>query len=258
MERIDNIGFGNLRLIQEPKEFCYGVDAVLLADFAAKGYKRSLNENTSNTANFSNTANTIVDLGTGTGVIPLILSHKTKSEHIVGIEIQENSYNLAVKNSQINNLQRRVSFINGDVKDVGIVWGKELKETVDMVVSNPPYFKAGGGIISATSAKSIARHEISADLGDFMACGAYLLKPMGEFFMVHRPSRLVDICASSRAVGLEPKEICFVSPKKDEPPNILLIRMVKGGGRELKFLPNMAVYNDEGNYTSELLEAYKD
>ncbi len=243
-ERLDEIGFGDLKLIQKPKDFCYGVDAVILADFAVKNLKKK--------------PNTVVDLGTGTGILPLILSHKTTAESIIGVEIQEDSFLRAQRNSKLNNLDERVSFINGDIKDFNVGWGLNLKGSVDVVVSNPPYFISGGGIINDLAPKTIARHETTAGLKDFMACASYLLKEKGDFFMVHRPSRLADICCYGRECGLEPKDMCFVSPTADSIPNILLVHFVKGGGKEIKFKKPLAVYDGNGNYTDELLEAYKD
>ncbi len=243
-ERVDEIGFGDLKLIQKPKDFCYGVDAVILADFAVKNLKRM--------------PKTIVDLGTGTGILPLIMSCKTEAEKIIGVEVQEDSFLRAQRNSKFNNIEDRVSFINGDVKDYSTSWGTDLKGTVDLVVSNPPYFISGGGIINDLAPKTIARHETTAGLREFMACASYLLKPRGDFFMVHRPSRLADICCYGREHGLEPKGMCFVSPTIDSIPNILLVHMVKGGGKELKFHKPLAVYDGQGNYTEDLLEAYKE
>lgn len=242
-ERVDKIGFGDLKLIQKPKDFCYGVDAVILADFAVKNRKKK--------------AETIVDLGTGTGILPLILSHKTDASKIVGVEVQEDSFLRAKKNAAFNDLEDRISFIHGDVKDYES-WGAGLKGSVDVVLSNPPYFISGGGIKNDLAPKTIARHETTAGLRDFMACAAYLLGARGDFFMVHRPSRLVDICCYGREFGLEPKDMCFVSPSAEEIPNILLVHMVKGGGKELKFQKPLSVYNKDGSYTQQLLEAYKD
>lgn len=242
-ERVDKIGFGDLKLIQKPKDFCYGVDAVILADFAVKNRKKK--------------AETVVDLGTGTGILPLILSHKTEASRIIGVEVQEDSFLRAKKNASFNNLEERISFIHSDVKDYES-WGAELKGSVDVALSNPPYFISGGGIKNDLAPKTIARHETTAGLRDFIACAAYLLGARGDFFMVHRPSRLVDICCYGREFGLEPKDMCFVSPSAEEVPNILLVHMVKGGGKELKFQKPLSVYNEDGSYTQQLLEAYKD
>lgn len=242
-ERVDKIGFGDLKLIQKPKDFCYGVDAVILADFAVKNRKKH--------------SETVIDLGSGTGILPLILSHKTEASRIIGVEVQEDSFLRAERNAAFNKLEERISFINGDVKDYES-WGVELKGSADVVLSNPPYFISGGGKKNDLAPKTIARHETTAGLRDFMACAAYLLGARGDFFMVHRPSRLVDICCYGREFGLEPKDMCFVSPNIEEIPNILLVHMVKGGGKELKFQKPLSVYNKDGSYTQQLLEAYKD
>lgn len=242
-ERLDEIGFGGLRLIQKPEEFCYGVDAVILADFASKYSRKSFRS--------------AVDLGTGTGIIPLILSYKTGIPSIQGVEVQDASFGRAVRNSALNGLEGRVGFIHGDVKDYKTGWGKELQGTVDLVTSNPPYTAGSSGLTSSNPAKLIARHETTASLEDFMKCAAYILRDKGEFFMVHRPSRIVDICCLGRQYGLEVKELQFVSPNREGKPNILLVHMVKGGGREVKMLPPLYVYNMDGSYTDELRKAYK-
>lgn len=167
-ERIDNIGFGDMKLIQKPEEFCYGVDAVILADFAA-GYHKGKTD-------------IVVDLGTGTGVIPLILSYKLDCVKIYGVELQPDSWERACRNAENNGLTDRIEFLNFDVKDIGESWGTELRGNADIVVSNPPYFKSGGAIKNDTAAKTIARHETSAGINDFLASASYLLKPKGELF----------------------------------------------------------------------------
>lgn len=243
-ERIDNIGFGGLKLIQDPEEFCYGVDAVILADFAA----RSL----------SGKPKSIVDLGTGTGIVPLILSHKTDAPQIIGVELQAASFARAQKNVQLNGLQGRLKFVNCDVKNVADREGclGFLRGKADAVTTNPPYMVNLGGITNYNTAKAIARHETTAGLKDFLACAAALLKPKGDLFMVHRPSRLADICCYARENRLEPKELCFVSPNVRKAPNIVLVHCVKDGGRELKILDPLFVYDENGNYTQELRKCY--
>lgn len=242
MERIDNIGFGNLKLIQNPEEFCYGVDAVILADFA-KTFSDLKEESLA------------FDLGTGTGVIPLIISEGTNGK-IIGVEIQKDSFELAEKNAKINGLEDRISFLNQDVKDYED-WGEKYKSAVDIVTTNPPYMSGSSGLKNDNSAKLIARHETTADLEDFIKASAYLLKDRGDLFMVHRPSRLVDIFAYGRKYKLEAKEIKFISPKKDETPNIILVHMIKNGGKELKILPTLAVHDEDGGYTLELKKCYE-
>ncbi len=242
-ERIDNIGFGELQLIQEPSEFCYGVDAVILADFAARHATSPINR--------------AMDLGTGTGVIPLILSYKTEAEMIAGLEIQEGSYQRAVRNAELNGLSHRICFYKGDVKTAAKDELRHLAGKMDTVTSNPPYMEKTGGLKCANDAKSIARHETTAGLEDFMACAAAFLKPKGDFFMVHRPSRLADICCFARKYGLEPKDLCFVSPDIRKAPNIILVHCVKGAGRQLRILDPLYVYNEDGTYTDKLRECYK-
>lgn len=234
-ERLDEIGFGGLKLIQKPEEFCYGVDAVILADFAAKKNPRR-----------------IVDLGTGTGVIPLVLSHKTGAEQIYGIEYQEASRQRAVRNAELNGLSGRLSFIQANVADFN-----RLKGWADAVTANPPYMAGRGGLINSNSAKAIARHETVGTLEDFISCACRLLKDKGDFFMVHRPSRLVDIFALCRSCALEPREMRLVAPIKGRPANIVLIHCVKGGGRELRILPELYVYQDKGVYSDDIQRIYE-
>lgn len=236
-ERIDSIGFGGYRLIQNPDQFCYGIDAVLLADFALAKKEDS-----------------ILDLGTGTGVIPLILYHKSKSQRIVGLEKQKDSYELACRNANINGLSEFLHFVHGDVVDAKMYF-KEGE--FSLVVSNPPYTEKGRGPKSPSSAKGMARHETTAGIVDFIKAAHYLLAPKGSFCLVHRPSRLVDIMVTCRHYQLEPKRIRFVAPAPGEPPNIFLLQCVKHGGKELMFEPSLFVRNEEGVYSSDLDKIYE-
>lgn len=234
-ERIDNIGFSDLKLIQKPDEFCYGVDAVILADFASR-----------------KKAKHIVDLGTGTGIIPLIISHKTEAEFIYGVEYQKDSFDRAMRNVELNGLVGRVDFINANVAEFD-----GLKEWADVVTTNPPYMVSNGAITNENSAKTIARHETVGSLEDFVKCAAGILKNKGDFYMVHRPSRLVDIFYLCREYRLEPKELRFVAPKAGDTPNIVLIHCVKNGGVELKILDELYVYEEKGVYSSEIQKIYE-
>lgn len=236
MERIDDIGFGGLKLIQDTTEFCYGVDAVLLADFASKVCKPQ--------------PLIIADMGTGTGVIPLMLSHMTTATKIIGIEIQERSFELANRNVKLNNLDEKIEIICADVADAQLL--KDKIETFDLVVSNPPYVKKNGGIINDSNAKMIARHETTADLDDFVRTAANLLKPTGNFCMVHRPDRIVDICELCRKHRLEPKNMRFVSPNKNKAANILLVHCVKYGNANLNLFDPLYIYDEVGEYTHEI------
>ena len=239
--RLDDTGFGGIHIYQNPQEFCYGVDAVLLADFAS-GSPAARREKSR-----------IIDLGTGTGIVPLILSHKTKAGKIYGVEVQEASWQLAEKNREYNNLTDRLEFIKSDIKELDEVH----REGFDIVTSTPPYTAGNCGIESANRAKMIARHETTADLDDFIARAAWLLKDKGDFYMVHRPGRLIDICESCRKHRLEPKELRFVSGKPMDKPNILLVHCVKNGNRQLKVLDPLAVRNEDGDYTEEICEIYE-
>ena len=241
MERIDEIGFDELRLIQDTNEFCYGVDAVLLANFAAKLCKPAPLK--------------ILDIGTGTGVIPLMLSHMTNAEEIVGIEVQKRSFELAARNVSLNNLEKRLKMINADVSEPNLL--KEQKATFDLVVSNPPYVKKSGGIVNDADAKMIARHETTATLEDFISLASRLLKRAGSLCIVNRPDRIVDICDLCRKHKLEPKHMRFVSPDKNKAPNILLVHSVKQGNFGLKMLDPLYIYNEVGEYTDELREIYE-
>lgn len=253
-ERIDNIGFGDLRLIQRPEDFCYGVDAVILADFASRCEPK-----------------TAIDLGTGTGIIPMILNHKTDAERIVGIEVQKESYELACRSAVLNGLSERVRFVRGDVSSAEVLklageltLGNRQKngknagfEGVDMVCSNPPYMVGSHALINKNPAKTIARHETTAGVEEFIKAAGTLLRDRGHFYMVHRPSRLVDIMYFARKYKLEPKELRFVCPRENAEANILLVHCVKNGGAELKVLKNLYVYGGDGEYTDEINEIYE-
>ncbi len=242
-ERIDNIGFGNLKLIQQPEEFCYGVDAVILSDFAAGCDPK-----------------TAVDLGTGTGIIPLILSYKTNASRIVGLEVQPASYDRACRSVEMNKLAERLRMVCGDVKDTAVAGllleAADSAEGVDLVTCNPPYMISGGALTSANPAKAIARQENLATLQDFVMAAAKLLKRRGHFYMVHRPSRLVDIMCSLREHKLEPKEMRMVAPKPGAEPNIVLIHAIKDAGAELKVLDTLFVHEPGGGYTKEINDIY--
>ena len=241
-ERIDNIGFGGLQLIQKPDEFCYGVDAVILADFAAKC-----------DPHFA------VDLGTGTGIIPLILSAKTDAQRVVGLEYQEGSFGRACRNVELNGLSKRLGMVRGDVKDPEAIERVKAAlgdEEADLVTCNPPYMESGSALTSANEAKAIARQECIAGLNDFVAAAAKLLGRRGHFCMVHRPSRLADIICALRANNLEPKEMTLVAPKPGTEPNIVLLHAIKGAGAELKVTDTLFVRDESGEYSKEINRIY--
>ena len=236
-ERIDDMGFDSLYLIQKPDDFCYGIDAVLLADFAKLKHNAH-----------------VVDLGTGTGAIPLILSRKYQKARIIGVEIQNDACERAVRSVELNGLSERITIFRADVKELS---GVLPQGTFDAVLSNPPYNSQGDALQSESEAKRIARHETTATLEDFMAAAAELLKDRGEFYLVHRPARLVDIFTVGRALRLEPKEIRFVHPSVSKAPNIVLVKCVKNGGAELRFREPLYVYDKDGGYTEEVKRIYE-
>jgi tRNA1Val (adenine37-N6)-methyltransferase len=234
-QRIDEIGFGGKRLKQDKNAFCYGIDAVLLADFCEAGDGEK-----------------ILDLCTGNGVIPVILSALSRPSEIVGIDFQEAAVLLAEENAALNGLDN-LRFICADIaEDKGL----PLDASFDLVSCNPPYFEKGRGLVSSASAKLVARHETTASLEDFVVAAAAALKNGGRFCMVHRPSRLADIMETVRKHGLEPKRLRMVAPYIKEAPNILLIECIKGAGKELKILPELVVRTEDGQFTEEIKRIY--
>mgnify|MGYP000868983970 CR=1 FL=1 len=236
-ERIENIQFGDLKLIQNLDWFCYGVDAVLLADFcrAKRGWR-------------------IADLGTGTGIIPLILHHIYDPSHIIGIEIQDEVADMARRSVLLNNLQDTIQILNMDLNEAP---QKLTIKDYDLVVSNPPYMAKNEGIINTDDIKALSRHEIKASVEDVIAVAYDLLKPHGHFCLVHRPHRLVDILYLCRKYRLEPKKIRFVHPNKNKKPNIMLLHCTKYGKPELKFMDPLYVYDENGDYSEEIYRIYR-
>ncbi len=236
-ERFDLIQKNGYGIIQNKKWFSYGIDAVLISHFA------SIKENA-----------VVMDLGCGTGIIPLLihLNHKTSVIH--GIEKQIEVADMAKRSIKTNDLDSNIKIYNLDIQDLFKKFGKG---NVDVVISNPPYFKKGNAIVSTGDVKASSRHETTGSLEDFIRVAAGLLKEKGSFYMVHRPMRLVDIMYYCRSYNLEPKEIQFVYPHKDNPPNIMLIKCVKNGNHELKYLDNLYVYDEKRNYTDQIKDIYR-
>lgn len=235
-ERIDDLQCRGLKIIQNTEGFCFGVDAVLLANFPEikKGQR-------------------IMDLGTGTGIIPILLAGKTDAGEIVGLEIQKNVADMAQRSVLLNDIEYRVRILNDDIKNAVSIFGKE---SFDVVTSNPPYKHAGSGIVNPGDAKAISRHEILCTLEDVISASSSLLKSGGRFFMVHRPERIVDIIYLMRAYKLEPKRLRFVHPYAGKKPNLLLIEGLKYGRAFLKFMDPLYIYDDNGEYTQEINDIY--
>lgn len=236
-ERIDDLEFNNLKIIQNEEGFCFGIDAVLLSDFAKNIKKNSK----------------VLDLGTGTGIISILLCEKTELKKIIGVEVQEEVYDMACRSAKLNNLENKFEVINENILNLENVLEKN---SFDVIVTNPPYKKQNTGVINETEKKLISRHEILADLEDFIKISSKLLKCKGELYMVHRPDRLVDIFSLMRKYKIEPKEIRMVFSNEKNPPKMVLVKGVKNGGEYLKFRENLYIYKNDGSYTDEILKIY--
>lgn len=230
-ETLEDLQLNGLFLLQKKSSFRFGMDAVLLSNFvtAKKGQR-------------------ILDLGTGTGIIPVLLSAKTKAEKITGLEIQSDIVDMAHRSIVGNTLNDIIEIVKGDIKEAVSIFGAA---TYDIVVTNPPYIRSGSGLINTADTKAIARHEIYCTLGDVLKSSAGLLKPQGEFFMVHRPERLTDILEGMRKVKIEPKILRMVCSKVGKEPSLLLVKGLKNGNPGIKILPSLIIYDETGKYTQE-------
>ncbi len=235
-ERIEDLQLKGLKIIQNTEWFCFGIDAVLLSDFA------EIKKNS-----------TVVDLGTGTGIIPLLLWGKKEPKKIIGVEIQKEVAEMANRSVLLNNLENSIDILNIDMNHLEQIM---LPHSIDVVVVNPPYVEFNGGIINPESNKAISRHEISCSLEDVIRVASRLLRHKGSFFMIHRPHRLVDIFCLMREYKIEPKKIRFVHPKSGQQPSMVLIKGVKSGNSELKIKNPLFVYGEDGQYTDEIFEIY--
>ncbi|MDR1558529.1 MAG: tRNA1(Val) (adenine(37)-N6)-methyltransferase [Clostridiales bacterium] len=235
-ERLEDLQCGGMKLIQNPRYFRFGIDAVLLANFCRV-----------------KAGETVIDLCTGTGVIPVLLCAKTRAKHILGIEIQKACADMAGRSVSLNGISDRVSIINGDIRRV-----RELfpAGSAHVVTANPPYIKKGAGKINESDEISIARHEVRCDWSDIIKSAAWLLKPGGRLYAVHRPERLADIICAAREYRMEPKVIRYVHPYDRKPPILILIEFINGGAAFLKTLPPLTVYEADGGYTDELRKIY--
>lgn len=235
-ERIDDLDFKGLRIIQNPNEFCFGMDAVLLSHFAKP-----------------RPGDRVVDLGTGTGIIPILMSGRSIGTVFYGIEIQSHVAHMARRSVQLNGLEDRIQIIEGDLKESPHYLGKGKYQ---MVTANPPYKKIGTGLVNPNKAKAMARHEILCNLDDVLKAATQLLAWKGRLVMVHRPNRMADILSGIARYGLEPKIMQLIYPSLKKPPNMLLIEAVLGGKPHLSWLPPLVVFKDNGEFTEELREIY--
>lgn len=236
-ERIDDLQCNNLKIIQNKKEFCFGIDAVLLSDFA-----RSSKKNIQ-----------IVDLCTGTGVIAILLTAKTNAKKIIGVEIQEHIAEMANRSVKMNNLEDKVEIITENLVNLKT---KIKSGTIDTVTVNPPYKPKDSGVINEKDSKTIARHEISCTLEDIIKESARLLNTGGNLCLVHKVERLADIFVLLRKYKLEPKRMRLVYSKYGEPATLVLIEGIKGGKPFLKMEAPIYVYDKNNEYTEQLKEIY--
>lgn len=235
-ERIDDLNCKGYRIIQHAKKFCFGMDAVLLANYAkARPGER------------------VLDLGTGTGIIPILMAAKTEAEHFSALEIQEESAEMAGRSVELNHLQERISVVNGDIKEASAIFGKGV---FDVVTTNPPYMNDKHGLKNPDLPMAIARHEVLCSLEDVIREGASVLKQNGRFYMVHRPFRLAEIFGMLAKYKLEPKRMRLVHPYVDKEPNMVLIEALKGGKPMIKIDKPLIVYQDVNVYHPEIHEIY--
>ena len=235
-EGIDDLQLKGLKLIQKQQGFRFGVDAVLLSDFA----------------NIKN-KHRVVDLCTGTGIIPFLAYGKYNPKEVIGLEIQDDMVEMANRSSELNDITDIVKFVHGDLKDKKLI---DSLGKFDVVTVNPPYKLNNAGIVNPNDKLAIARHEVMCTLEDVIIASRRLLKDNGRMFIVHRPERLADIFGLMRKYKIEPKRVRMVQPNTKKAPNIVLIEGQRDGGSFLKWEESLYVYNDNGEYSDEINRIY--
>lgn len=235
-ERLDELQRNGYYIIQHPGRFCFGMDAVLLSGFA----RVKEGEN-------------VLDLGTGTGIIPILLEAKTKGKHFTGLEIQPESADMASRSVAYNHLEERIDIVTGDIREASRIF---KASSFDVVTANPPYMIGQHGLANPSDVKAIARHEILCNLEDVLRESAKLLRPQGRMYMVHRPFRLPEIFCKMVEHGIEPKRMKLVYPFVDKEPNMVLIEGSRGGKSRMTVEKPLIVYKEQGVYTEEITEIY--
>jgi len=235
-ERIDDLVIGQLKVIQSESEFCFSLDAILLSHFATVRQGAHA-----------------VDLGTGTGVIALLLTERGAG-HVSGVEFSPTMFAMATRSVMLNQLQNKVDIVHGDLCNI-----KELLPAgqSDLVVSNPPYRPVGGGFISPNDRVAMAKHEVTATLQDVVNAARYLVKTRGRFAMVHLPERMSEILVAMSQAGIEPKRLQMVHSAVDKKPKMLLVEGIRGGNPGIQVLPPLIVYKPDGSYSDEIQQYYK-
>lgn len=235
-ERLDELHRNGYKIIQNENKFCFGMDAVLLSGFANVKEEEI-----------------VLDMGTGTGIIPILLAGKTKGKHFTGLEIQSASADMARRSVSYNHLEERISIVEGDIKGAGALF---KPASFDVITSNPPYMIGSHGLVNPDMEKAIARHEICCTLEDVISQASRLLRVGGRFYLVHRPFRLAEIIHMLVEYKLEPKRMKFVHPFVDKEPNMVLIEAVRGAKSRITVEKPLIVYQKPGVYTDEIYDIY--
>ena len=225
-ERLDDLQIGGLELIQDPEKFCFGVDAVFLSDFVRVRPGES-----------------VLDLGTGNGIIPVLLSAKTEARHITGLEIQADTAEMARRSVAHNHLEDRIDIVTGDIKEAAELFRPAF---FDVITTNPPYMLADHGIRNPDDAKAVARHEILCTLDDILRESMRLMQDMSRFYMIHRPFRLTEIMIKMHEYKIEPKRIRFIHPYIDKEPTMVLIEGVRGAKPRVTVEPPLIIFDRHG------------
>ena len=237
-ERLEDLTRKGYKLRQNPEEFCFGIDAGLLSAFA----KGKRNE-------------TVLDLCTGSGVIPILMEAKTKASLFYGVEIQPDAAERAARSVKLNGLEDKITIYEGDIKDLSKFF---LPDSISVITCNPPYADPDSGLHNQSYKMAVAKHEILCTLEDVIRCAEMYLKPCGRFYMIHRPGRITDILCLMRQYGIEPKVLRFVQPYADKAPTMLLVEGKKGGHPGIKVPEPLVVYNKDKSYTEEILRLYNE
>lgn len=235
-ERIDDLQRNGYRIIQHPGKFCFGMDAVLLSGFAT-----------------ARRGDQVLDLCTGTGIIPILMEAKTEAAHLTGLEVQEESADMARRSVQLNGLEGKIDIVTGDIKEAGRMLASA---SFDVITCNPPYMIGHHGLTNPETPKAIARHEILCTLEDVVSQTARLLKPGGRFYMVHRPFRLAEIITTLVQYRLEPKRMRLVYPYVEKEPNMVLIEAVRGGKSRMTVEKPLIIFCRPGVYSPEICEKF--
>lgn len=237
-ERVDDLQLNGLKIIQNPEWFCFGTDAVLLSDFAAKGIKKDA---------------VILDMCSGNGIISLLLSAKSAAKKIYSLEVQKDVSEMAKRSVLMNGLEGKISGICGDLKDGESIFGRSF---FNNIICNPPYKEFGGGLVNKNDPVTIARHEILCSLEDIIRVSSILLKPYGKLSLIHRPERLADILCLMREYKIEPKRLRFIHPSPSKTATMIMVEGAYCGGRKLHLEPPLYIYKENGVYSDEINEIY--